>query len=117
MTKKKTEIQIAIDHENTDMRIAATNGSVYRANLIITDVELSIQCGVCCLRYGYSGSGCVHSIEPITLKQLTRTYGESQAYIRRILVEHYGKRIIFKRGRNGGIRLTNFPLVSGQYHL
>ena len=100
MTKKKTEIQIAIDHENTDMRIAATNGSVYRANLIITDFELSI-----------------HSIEPITLKQLTRTYGESQAYIRRILVEHYGKRIIFKRGRNGGIRLTNFPLVSGQYHL
>ena len=100
MTKKKTEIQIAIDHENTDMRIAATNGSVYRANLIITDFELSI-----------------HSTEPITLKQLTRTYGESQAYIRRILVEHYGKRIVFKRGRNGGIRLTNFPLGSEQYHL
>ena len=100
MTKKKTEIQIAIDHENTDMRIAATNGSVYRANQIITDFEI-----------------LQHITEPITLKQLTRTYGESQAYIRRILVEHYGKRIIFKRGRNGGIRLTNFPLVSGQYHL
>ena len=100
MTKKKTEIQIAIDYENTDMRIAATNGSVYRAALIITDFQLSI-----------------HNTEPVTLKQLTRTYGESQAYIRRILVEHYGKKIIFKRGRNGGIRLTNFPLGSEQYHL
>ena len=80
--------------------IAPTNGSVYRAAQIIYDFELSI-----------------HNTEPITLKQLTLIYGESQAYIRRILVEHYGKRIIFKRGRNGGIRLTNFPLVSGQYHL
>ena len=100
MTKKKTEIQIAIDHENTDMRIAATNGSVYRATQIITDFELSI-----------------FNTEPTTLKQLALIYGESQAYIRRILVEHYGKKIIFKRGRNGGIRLTNFPLGSEQYHL
>ena len=83
--------------------IAPTNGSVYRAARIITDFELSI-----------------HNIEPIwapTLKQLALVYGESQAYIRKTLVEHYGKRITFKRGRNGGIRLTNFPLVSGQYHL
>ena len=106
MTKKKTEIQIAIDHENTDMRIAATNGSVYRAAQIIYDFELAA-----------AGYRPIHNTEPITLKQLTRTYGESQAYIRRILVEHYGKRIVFKRGRNGGIRLTNFPLGSEQYHL
>lgn len=42
----------------------------------------------------------------ITVKDLSSFYGIKVANLRTMLVAHYGNRIVFKRGRTGGIVLN-----------
>lgn len=42
----------------------------------------------------------------VTLKDLAAQYGMKSDDIRRSLVAHFGARVMFVRGRNGGIRLA-----------
>lgn len=42
----------------------------------------------------------------VTLKDLAAQYGMKSDDVRRALVAHFGARVMFVRGRNGGIRLA-----------
>lgn len=42
----------------------------------------------------------------VTLDMLVAQYGMNKASIRKALVSHFGSRIIFARGRVGGIRIA-----------
>lgn len=47
-----------------------------------------------------------NSGEKVTMLGLSKQYGISQNEMRKILVDHFGSRISFSRGRNGGIRIV-----------
>lgn len=42
----------------------------------------------------------------VTVKNLAEAYSVSPPVLRRTLSEHYGSRIVFKRGRNGGLAIN-----------
>lgn len=45
----------------------------------------------------------------LDLKRIAATHGTCPPVIRRILTEHYGSKVTFQPGRNGGIRLAKPP--------
>jgi|LauGreDrversion4_2_1035121.scaffolds.fasta_scaffold81006_3 hypothetical protein len=46
-----------------------------------------------------------NSGEKVTMLGLSKQYSITPAEMRKILVDHFGSRITFTRGRNGGIRI------------
>lgn len=44
--------------------------------------------------------------EKVTVLALARQHGVNTAEMREVLTEHFGSRISFVRGRNGGIRIV-----------
>ena len=49
----------------------------------------------------------IQSGNRVTVKTLANVHGVSPLVIRRTLNDHYGNRIEFKRGRNGGVTITD----------
>lgn len=47
-----------------------------------------------------------NSGEKVTVLSLSKQFGVTTNEMRKILVDHFGSRITFTRGRNGGIRIV-----------
>ena len=45
--------------------------------------------------------------ERITVRTLAVDHNVSPQIVRRALIEHYASRVVFQRGRTGGIRVTD----------